>query len=372
MGNRVGCRAALAAALALAWGTFGCEAVPTASAVDSPWPSAEPSRATGPVQQAEVPNFSRVIVRQQTPVWCWAACAEMVNRYYRRPGTQAEIAQRIATVRDENADAQRRAEQIEVLAALEPKLYEKLTERWDSDFSRSWLVQMDLWLPGRTESKSGPDRPQLKFDADTLIEHIESRSPVVVGLGGDRESDSRHIVVVHRVEYEPIAARFDLLNKPSQYRIRRVEYADPDGGINATMTGDELARRTDFFATRRGASQYLTYINARYREMEIERKKSEKEWNKKRDQEEREKKEKDRRREADRMEKEKLAAAQKAAEARAKDETKPKPPRRGVKPPVVDKPRTPPRPKANNDKTDDRPPVKKKKPAESTKKNPQS
>lgn len=48
-----------------------------------------PTEPTGPGPDQRV--LAVPLVRQETPVWCWAAVSEMVFRYYGRGGTQCQI-----------------------------------------------------------------------------------------------------------------------------------------------------------------------------------------------------------------------------------------------------------------------------------------
>jgi hypothetical protein len=247
--------------------------------------SSSTKESQGTPRNVMLKRFERegMMAKQKTGVWCWAACAEMVNNYYGRKMTQETIVSRIQGRAAADPEAAQMAKRQEVLAALDTDLFERLKEKDAKE--KAWLRQKlldplhGLHLTLST-AKEFPREPKLKYDPDQLVDDLKHQHPVVLGLGVRTEDDSGHIVVIYgadAVEQErnflddlgdavsganPFAPKHPA-KQPAKvkYTITKVYCADPDGGKMTEIPGSELERRADFLATRQGAEQYLQYLD---------------------------------------------------------------------------------------------------------------
>ncbi|HYJ47269.1 MAG TPA: papain-like cysteine protease family protein [Pyrinomonadaceae bacterium] len=224
-----------------------------------------------------------MVAKQKTGVWCWAACAEIVNAYYGRKVPQETIVERIQGRAAADPEAAQMAKRQEVLAALDTELYQRLKDKDAKE--KAWLRQKLLDpLHGLhitvSTAKEFPREPDLKFNPDQLMEDLKHQSPVVLGLGVRTEDDSGHIVVIYGADavekerdgfdkikdgfktFDPFKPKSAQKRAPEvKYTIKKVYCADPDGGKTTEVTAAELERRADFLATREGAREYIQYLD---------------------------------------------------------------------------------------------------------------
>jgi hypothetical protein len=195
----------------------------------------------------------------------------MVGRYLHNEQqfTQEEIVARVKRRESAGPDARDSAQRDEVLAALNPSLYEALTHFQPGDFQ--WIGML-FTKKGRREVvvdqqalNELPPYPRMAYSDDRLIAALRSGRPVVAALGGTRPGDSKHVVVIHGATIQPVTMRgaFNLPVKGEQ--VVSVTYTDPDSPSDPptddTMSGDELRRRADFTATTDVAEQYFRFVN---------------------------------------------------------------------------------------------------------------
>jgi hypothetical protein len=266
---------------------FGCSAN-SSSSVAAP---------NAPRQTAQLDRFSQCAVKQHTEVWCWAACAEMVHRYYNQPMTQEEIVARIMQRSASDPKAEAAADRQEVLGALDPELFDYLQK---SDYSKPTWEQKILetghmrWGVSVKDLANMPREPHLGYSPGRLAASLqEDHAPVILALKPMADGDSGHIVVVHQVVYQEsdsspgagaaIGSAFEsaasqtfgnLLGSPSPrpkvqdqqvshlYTIVQATYMDPDTGKDTVISASELVTRADFIATRMDADNYLKYLKA--------------------------------------------------------------------------------------------------------------
>lgn len=226
-------------------------------------------RAIGPSRQVMLGAPDKMITRQISPVWCWAACVEMIYRHEGKAITQKQIVEQIAGLDDEGHPKRTRASTADVLCALDLRIFKWVNGKGSgpSSFDRQWTMDQDLKSNSRQPTSRGIPRPELRFDPDVLIADMVEDRPVIVGLGGNEAQDSEHMIVIYGVVFEPIEPPRTESERADAYQILEVHYLDPDGGTKAAMSGQELERRGEFFATRKRAKEYYKYIVAHQRDL---------------------------------------------------------------------------------------------------------
>jgi hypothetical protein len=255
----------------------------------------------GPVESVALPRWERVMVQQHEPVWCWAACAEMVHRYNGKKIGQAEIANRIYRSADaiasddetkllslettgasegadhaENDPSVRTAQEYECIAALDPDQYDQIRLRDEKNRKR---VE-DLRAEGKNAylipsgGQNNHPMPDTRYQPDRLVEALrQEHEPVIVGLGIRKPGDLKHIVVVHAVDVQAAKSQAILgvltIGENVNSHIAKATYTDPDTGADVDITGEELARRTDFMASRKQAHEFLRWVGMDDAEVKI-------------------------------------------------------------------------------------------------------
>lgn len=263
----------------------GCNTSSQVNAVDQP-ASTQPSAAR---VRAECPNFKDVIVKQQTPVWCWAASSVMVRKYYdpNDPVTQESLAQQITNVSGTDPAKAKAAGLQQIMVALNPDYSKRVADR------SGQLLAQSLQNRGGGNSLSvnmvdlavGQVAPW-SASSDDLIDAVVGRNPAIVGLRAEGASMG-HAVVVYGASYEPVAkdqgraamnqifgqimkdeaskhgVRADQVDAvgvtkgPPKYRLAEVEYVDPMDGKRYKLNAQGFKNRVDFIITKERAKEIL-------------------------------------------------------------------------------------------------------------------
>ena len=193
--------------------------------------------------------------RQETDVWCWAACVQMVNNYNGRPSTQADIAERIhGKARDANgqvsAENVKRAGTMEIMLALNPDLHDHYIKEGFAGLlnGRSLRVDVDptqtlrAWFQERT------------YSDENMIADVARGMPVVVGLKDPSDAKTGHAYVVHAVTYR---ATPGALPKTYAYALESVEAVDPWPGKSVTIPAADFQARVGFKISQQLAREVL-------------------------------------------------------------------------------------------------------------------
>ena len=251
------------------------------SAADASKPSASRTRA-------ECPNFKDIAVKQQTPVWCWAASAEMVHKFYdpASPITQEQLAKDITHVSGNDPKKAKAAGLQEIMVALNPEIGKERVQRGAS------MMESRI----RSGSTAAPTFDAVDFalgqtapwsaSSDDLIEAVAGQNPAIVGLRGEGQKMG-HAVVVYATSYEPVrtdagksigSALFGAVAKeagsrhgvredqvdaagvgkaPPKFRLAEVEYIDPMDGKRYKLNAEGFRNRVDFIMTKARAREIL-------------------------------------------------------------------------------------------------------------------
>lgn len=218
-------------------------------------PPAEPEIKPG---QVTIPNFTRFAIKQEKPVWCWAACAEMIHRYHGETRlTQRVLAQRIIGRAEINPDAGgtdvvKTAQQEEVLAALSPRVWEMLERRDERrQTSKSRQKQADGWRVNYIALFVGP---MLRYDPEEMIRSLEAGEPAVVAFG----RPSKHVCVVYAATFERKKEKGLFGLSRDVCEVKSVTVLDPWEGQPEVIDGASFKTRVDFVAT---VGNAVTYLN---------------------------------------------------------------------------------------------------------------
>jgi flagellar biosynthesis regulator FlaF len=270
------------AAVCSVMGGIGC----TSSGVNAQSKD-EASVSSATRKRAECPNFKNVAVKQQTPVWCWAASAEMVHKYYgNNDVTQEALAQQITNVSGTDAKKAKAAGLQEIMVALNPDFRERVTQR-SADLLTARAQTGDDSMPrfDAVDFALGQMAPW-SATSDDLIDAISTQNPAIVGLRGEGQSMG-HAVVVYATSYEPIpddagkkagASIFGAVLKevgarngvredqvdasgiargPAKYKLSEIEYIDPMDGKRYRLNAEGFKNRVDFIMTKPRARDIL-------------------------------------------------------------------------------------------------------------------
>ena len=231
-------------------------------------------------------GFESVEECQETPVWCWAACAAMILRYGGREVSQREIAERIHG-RDDHEVRIASASRYEIYRALCP-------EGPDTPFEAVWnglrTELGDLLDPSSPEPVEAGWRyvrwnedqlEELLFDlilpTQISIEQLSQGHPAVAGLR-DRQARMGHVYVVVGATYVksgtfvrdalesfevsgPVVSALD-----PEFEIEAVELVDPLASDDpatelnerrVTLAFREFEERVEFVITRTEAMARL-------------------------------------------------------------------------------------------------------------------
>lgn len=223
-------------------------------------------------------GLEQVAAKQETDVWCWAACAVMIRRWNGDESmSQEDIAQRIHGAED----SVKTASMNEIIAALAPDAAEERDRIWEAAgemLGSGQDVHFDL---GQMLSAA---YEQSTTNSDLLVEDLAAGNPAVVGLRDSKSSLAGHAYVAHAATYshrDPTASESwtgiatTLLNASifsnggereldesaverldrtaKNYGLWSVELIDPLDGRSKTLTAQEFADRVDFMISAREA-----------------------------------------------------------------------------------------------------------------------
>lgn len=245
------------------------------------------STTPDPVRHYELPGFLGVAAGQETSVWCWAACAEMIQRYNGHETTQTEIATRIQGLGPDGSVKVQTASRYEVMCALNPDLETSPFEALWAGIEHQVTQSPDL-LTRAGETKVGYDQAcavEAAFahafpSKAVAIEELLGGQPAVVGLRDSKEASDGHAYVLYGATYSEAphglvhstgsflakglgfvlpAGKPDLLEHfvPEEYAVHEVDLLDPWEGKPTRMSLEEFAQRVDFVITRSQARETL-------------------------------------------------------------------------------------------------------------------
>jgi hypothetical protein len=272
-------------ALAVVSLSVGCASKPQVRLADAKTPAlfAEAPPAQGRVDlqrtgegdanefAASCRNFPAVATRQKEPVWCWAACAEMVHRYNGNPMTQDEIATRVTSGKiGQDETAARAASEREIMFALNPEMRDAYADLVASRIMES--LDRDAIVTKVYPSqylKSGLER--WSINSDEIVLSILKGEPVLIGLTPDGEGSFGHVYALYGItfsrrlpswmekttdavtdidvgEYE--LKDFNVGATPIWFSIHSVDAIDPWTGRSETIPAERLKREIDFALNR--------------------------------------------------------------------------------------------------------------------------
>ena len=227
-------------------------------------------------------------VKQQTPVWCWAASAEMVHKYYDPSSaiTQEQLARDITSASGNDPKKAKAAGLQEIMVALNPDFGKERVQRGAS------MMESRV----RSGSTAAPTFDAVDFalgqtapwsaSSDDLIDAVAGRNPAIVGLRGAGEQMG-HAVVVYATSYEPVkedagktfgSALFGAVAKeagnrhgirddqvdasgiakgPAKFKLAEIEYVDPMDGKRYKLNAEGFKNRVDFIMTKARAREIL-------------------------------------------------------------------------------------------------------------------
>ncbi len=238
-------------------------------------------------------NIQAVAVKQKEDFWCWAACAEMLDRYRGIRADQTEIVERIKN-QTPSDDKSQSGSQVEIWLAMNPEMQRE----WDQR-QIAWHKpnQIDLGIHFNINLKNLFALSE-KVSSDQIVEELSAGNPILMGLRGGQWGDG-HIVLVYGATYSrldptekpayryvgvPIPRQanpntiqlpdlFKALTKPAgddnspHYSIASMQIVDPQTGTDpltglpnpqlSTLTDDKLVGFVDFFIGRTAAAEKL-------------------------------------------------------------------------------------------------------------------
>ena len=270
------------AAAVVSFDLIGCSSsqVNATSATASTQPSAMRTRA-------ECPNFKDVIVRQQTPVWCWAASSVMVRKYYNAsdPITQEQLAQDITHVSGDDPAKAKAAGLQQIMVALNPDYTKRVGDRAGEMVAQK-IQSRDGSLTANVADMAIGQVAPWSASSDDLIDAVATSNPAIVGLRNEGASMG-HAVVVYAASYEPVkenvgrsifgkamdsvvkreaserGIRSDQVDAvgvtkgPAKYKLAEVEYVDPMDGKRYKLNAQGFKNRVDFIITKERAREIL-------------------------------------------------------------------------------------------------------------------
>ena len=248
----------------------------------------EASKPSAMRVRAECPNFKQATVKQATPVWCWAASAEMVHKYYdpNTTITQETLAKEITNVSGSDPKKAQAAGLQQIMVALNPDYRTRVTEK-SSAMLQSRAQSGATALPSfdAVDFALGQTAPW-SSTSDDLIDAVASQNPAIVGLRGEGQSMG-HAVVVYATSYEPMkrdegkefmgklfgqaakeagrehGVRDDQVDAagigkgPAKWKLSEVEYIDPMDGKRYKLNAEGFKNRVDFIMTKAKAREIL-------------------------------------------------------------------------------------------------------------------
>ena len=219
---------------------------------------------------AQIGDFPKVASRrQQTPVWCWATCAEMIHKHYgREQETQELIAEKIFQRADDlkrtaagdpeggtPRSLERSAGEWAISRALLFDLHEKwnqqMKDRFDASQGKNPQQQMKIDGGGII---FGEIEKAMASDGDVLIDSLNmvpAHPSVLLLPGAPNSANMGHAVVAYGAKYslsqEGETNFFERLvtRKPEKYKIHEVWYIDPWDGQSKSLVVNDDQRLSD-------------------------------------------------------------------------------------------------------------------------------
>jgi hypothetical protein len=255
------------------------------------------TRASGGRTTVVLRGFESVEVAQEEPVWCWAACAEMILRYGGVEASQEEIAARIHGY-EGDAVKVAAASRYEVYRALCPDAatapFEALADAIVADLAAAAVeaegesgARGKLSVQWRAEQAAQIALDRLAPPKGVPIEHLERGHPAVVGMREAQGDAMGHLYVLVGATYRERSAlerRFKALGEsllkdlapearatierfaPSDFEVFSVVLVDPLAHDDPATEADEMrlampfetfCERVDFVTTRKDAREIL-------------------------------------------------------------------------------------------------------------------
>lgn len=237
--------------------------------------------------RGECPNFKDVIVKQQTPVWCWAASSVMVRKYYdaNDPITQEQLAQDITHVSGDDPAKAKAAGLQQIMVALNPDYTKRVAERSGQLIAQKITTRDGSITANMTDLAIGQVQPW-SASSDDLVSAVTSSNPAIVGLRNEG-ANMGHAVVVYAASYELVkenagksifgnvmdsvvkqeagsrGIRSDQVDAvgvtkgPAKYKLAEVEYVDPMDGKRYKLNAQGFKNRVDFIITKERAREIL-------------------------------------------------------------------------------------------------------------------
>jgi len=243
--------------------------------------------------KASCRDFTRVGVRQREPVWCWAACAEMVHKYHdpESPLTQERIAELILNAGEEAETEEERqklvqaAGKYQIMVALNPDLTPgsgKVLGETMNEAGRQLESGQGLDIEFNYTNMLESQFMRRSVNSDHLVRELAEGQPLVAGLAWeDRDATIGHAYVVYGVVYAhedesgTIAGNIfenigdtvlgdrgssllkTAFDAPTEFAIVEVELFDPWTGKSEVMDAETFERRVEFMMSRRVAREIL-------------------------------------------------------------------------------------------------------------------
>lgn len=216
----------------------------------------------GPNQfEIQLKGIQSVAAKQRQFNWCWAACAEMLYRYYGANVSQEEIVEFMGkqTKPGENPQA---AGELEMCLAMNPDLILEMARREKVQReSHRYAVSFTLNNLDQIYGNSS-------ISSDVIVREISSGNPLVMGLHGGEWQDG-HIVLVYGAEY----SRFNTEGKQAiihhirYFAIHKAFAIDPqpeDGKSQLIeLNGMNLKDHMDFIIGKEEArKKVVTYLKS--------------------------------------------------------------------------------------------------------------
>lgn len=214
---------------------------------------------------------------QEEAVWCWAACAQMIHRYYGHEVSQQELADRIHGHNEGGTVNVEAASYHEVMAALNPELPKNELENLRAQSlaaakriekgQRSANVSVDYMSYARSKVDE-----MLPVNSDVIVEELGRGAPVVVVLSQGEDATLEHAYVLwgagFAVESSFVAGHgldrsmegwvVDPIGKYARkYSLRWVDVIDPYDGQSVRLTGGDLRDRVKFMISKERSKQIL-------------------------------------------------------------------------------------------------------------------
>ena len=248
---------------------------------------------SGGVHTTTLKDFEALDWEQKEPVWCWAACAEMILRFNGEEATQESIATRIHGADKDGGTKIEAASFYEVMRALNPdmdvspfdSLWAQVAARAEDD--PSLVLNMKFGVDAAVAASAALD--QFVPNKQVAVEDLRNGHPAVVGLADPELPDMGHAYVLigavytinksgdwskqgkkwfddlgealgqdatpdNADEMEDVADKVD----GERYSASEVTLVDPWTGTVVTMTGEEFSNRVDFVISRRQARKTLS------------------------------------------------------------------------------------------------------------------